>query len=1487
MRRPIFLAFAFALLCFASTLSAQQQLPPGGEQPMGPPCPECPQAPWSIMTQPQDLIVYTATPYIEIRWCDEDGTLDGGTRSITVNGVDRTSSFSYESASGGSCTGHQMKSVSNSVTLPLGESLIWASICDDDDMCGNSLWQLERLAGPLPIVSLAPYSSDLQDYGRCAASCFAAVYAQSTIPYFSLDTPRNVTLVHNSDRVGNRPFIHADVTPGDPANIPAYYHMRVRYGSTDLEFLNDTNVLRFAPQSSNTVRLGGQLKPGQINGGATGSYLVTVIVGAEYSTGIVETAVATRLIVVNQGMLAAGWNVDGLQRAVVQSDGILIIDGDGSATWFLKSGSNYITPTGDFSKLTAITGGYRRAFADSTRTDFNTYGDMIRLSGPWAADTTTFFYDSLHRLTAIVDPTSTVSLPRQITLTYDANGLSSIQDPFGRSTSISVGASQRLTAITDPGGGSTTFTYDDSLRLWKVTNRVGVMAMRWTYDTLAPSNKVVQLRGAQFRNSSGSLVYPTTDLVPWQRRGVPYVATTGPASAFLASLLDSVRAEIWDPGNHVTRFTVNKFGQPVATTDAAGNVSLVSYTTSGLIDSVVDPLGVNAGFDYNASGLPTRAVTGGLTTNFRYAPAYGRVDSIWGDGIPGQRDSIGANGRLAWRRVGGVAPAYGMTYDNYGRVITGFDAEGHSIPRSWYNGANGNRSRDSMPDGGERLYYYDQYGRLTADSSVGSPKDSTVYDLLNRVRQVRRAGDSIVYSYDSLHLRQVTDPKGQVYSFLYNSAGRLIRRTDPLGRSDTLQYSTEGLFRKITNRRGQTITMAYDGLHRLISRSGGGITAANFDYSNDGRVISNWSANGRVRTYLTATERRVDSVITYIRTSTTDSLKFVHRYHYRSNGLLDSVSAGGPVYSFVTRRFGYHSTRLHLDSMWLGSSLTRFVRNNDGQRISIILPGQPDTISHDYLGGHNRVFTRSDVLLDSHHFDSLGRLNQHLMGTQMRQYAYDSRGRLSSASIVTNPDSVCAGESCYVPYDSIQGYGYDNVGNRTTTQASTWDAAQLWSHGGTYATGNRITAFAGCSYQTDSLTGEVRQRSCGGQTVNFVWTAAGQLDSIKVVGGDTTRFYYDAEGRLVRRTVNGTTTGLYVWEGDNLFAEVAANGNRIMEYSYYATDDLHAIIEGVGGSRYYAHNDRVGNVRGFTDESGWTTQEYEYDPFGQITGVYQPNALPSNRTKWKGALQMSSELDLYLMRNRWYEPYSGRFLSEDPLGIAGGINTYAFGKADPINAADPFGLGCERHSNNPESPSPDHPEGEHMWPNGCDTRWGEGLPPAALPPRDAGCIERPVPSYDRSGACFDHETFSGEDNRWRANEPISTPVFRALNRCKGEIAGLAVSLAFDYLTAGQGARIRQFGASAAKLGRQSAYLGRRGNARILDAVSYRAGLRGAEHDLALETLERGNVRGTSAALALQGEGLSLMAAGEMAASFVPMAGTVISGAKALRCLAGR
>jgi len=60
---------------------------------------------------------------------------------------------------------------------------------------------------------------------------------------------------------------------------------------------------------------------------------------------------------------------------------------------------------------------------------------------------------------------------------------------------------------------------------------------------------------------------------------------------------------------------------------------------------------------------------------------------------------------------------------------------------------------------------------------------------------------------------------------------------------------------------------------------------------------------------------------------------------------------------------------------------------------------------------------------------------------------------------------------------------------------------------------------------------------------------------------------------------------------------------------------------------------------------------------------------------WFGSLIGGSrdQSGLRYMRNRYYDPATGQFTQQDPIGIAGGLNLYGFAGGDPVNFSDPFG----------------------------------------------------------------------------------------------------------------------------------------------------------------------------------------------------------------------
>ena len=104
-------------------------------------------------------------------------------------------------------------------------------------------------------------------------------------------------------------------------------------------------------------------------------------------------------------------------------------------------------------------------------------------------------------------------------------------------------------------------------------------------------------------------------------------------------------------------------------------------------------------------------------------------------------------------------------------------------------------------------------------------------------------------------------------------------------------------------------------------------------------------------------------------------------------------------------------------------------------------------------------------------------------------------------------------------------------------------------------------------------------------------------------------------------------------------------------------------VNSTAQNNWYGY-DGEGHVRTLTDSSGTITDSYDYDAFGNV--IASTGTTP-NLYRYRGE-QFDSDLDLYYLRARWYNPVTGRFLSRDPLDTG---NKYAYAGADPVNRRDP------------------------------------------------------------------------------------------------------------------------------------------------------------------------------------------------------------------------
>ncbi|MGA3080561.1 MAG: RHS repeat-associated core domain-containing protein [Terracidiphilus sp.] len=161
------------------------------------------------------------------------------------------------------------------------------------------------------------------------------------------------------------------------------------------------------------------------------------------------------------------------------------------------------------------------------------------------------------------------------------------------------------------------------------------------------------------------------------------------------------------------------------------------------------------------------------------------------------------------------------------------------------------------------------------------------------------------------------------------------------------------------------------------------------------------------------------------------------------------------------------------------------------------------------------------------------------------------------------------------------------------------------------------------------------------------------------------------------KSVNGVVTRYLVDDlsptGYPQVVEELVNGVAARQYTYgLQRISQNQLVNGQGTPSFYEY-DGGGNVRALTSAAGQVTDSYEYDAFGNEIG--HSGATPNNYL-YRGE-QWDPDLSLYYLRARYYNPVTGRFLSQDPY--AGDVydppslHRYRYAQGNPTNYIDPSG----------------------------------------------------------------------------------------------------------------------------------------------------------------------------------------------------------------------
>ena len=249
-------------------------------------------------------------------------------------------------------------------------------------------------------------------------------------------------------------------------------------------------------------------------------------------------------------------------------------------------------------------------------------------------------------------------------------------------------------------------------------------------------------------------------------------------------------------------------------------------------------------------------------------------------------------------------------------------------------------------------------------------------------------------------------------------------------------------------------------------------------------------------------------------------------------------------------------------------------------------------------------------------------------------YAYDAKDRLTAES-----SSRLGGYS--------QGHAYDASGNPTTFRgtAQTFDADNRQAGPGAFAYDGNGSATTdrgiGLAYDPEARATQI------GPSLSAGYRADG-LRAWKSVGGARTYLYYDRGEPVAELDASGSVTATNVFAPDGLVARGTASG-----WTQYAFDP-------------------EGNVAQRLDAGGNVLSSSVYDAYGAETTT---GSAPSDPFGYHGrsGYYLDRETGLVLCRHRYYDPGTGRWVTRDPIGFAGGVNLYGYCGGGPIGASDPSG----------------------------------------------------------------------------------------------------------------------------------------------------------------------------------------------------------------------
>ena len=630
-----------------------------------------------------------------------------------------------------------------------------------------------------------------------------------------------------------------------------------------------------------------------------------------------------------------------------------------------------------------------------------------------------------------------------------------------------------------------------------------------------------------------------------------------------------------------TQVVISKSGGVESVTDRNGNTLTfsangITHSTGKSIDfvrddlgriiEVIDPEGNSQAYDYDGNGdLRVHTDTEDNSDRYQYDFNHGLLRIIDGLGNTIATNEFDGDGRLT-ATFDAEGNRVGFQHDLIARTSTITDPNGSQFFIEYDSHGNVVRSVDAL--GNETLATFDAAGNRASKTNPLGEVISFEFDGQNReTRRTNGEGHSSDYSYDaSGRLTSVTDANGHVTQYISDSRGNRIEETDALGNVTRFSYDASGNMLSAVDARGFATQFEYDVSGNLIT-----------EIDNSGLVRSRtYDSNGRLLTTSVDVTQADGSIQPLAQTNILDSLGSVlHSSDNFGNTSSASYDANGQVL---------------ITSNVLGQT-SSFIYNANGQ-LSQGTFADGTSYSHTYnVNGRVAETTGQDGRATSIAYNSIGQTTAMVEENDpldpnddaSRELAFDAAGRL------TQLDGPTGGQ---------RGYRFDDSGR---VVGGTGGGVEL--HTSQLDPNGEVVSVADINGGITTVTRDALDRPTqtefpGGNVINNVYDANGNLTSTSEVGGDSVAFEYDEMNRLTGVEYGVATSG-YQYDSLGRLTTVTDGLGRETRFGYFLGLTNEVVVTRPLGQQIVVSVDLLGNITRVTNPDG-SYVAYEYNEMNRL-----------------------------------------------------------------------------------------------------------------------------------------------------------------------------------------------------------------------------------------------------------------------------------------------